>query len=255
MNTTIQAHVIALQNEQAEQNIRTLVSSIEMTRSNLVLNRFNASTPDTYQADLHAAVQASHDLDTVIWTWPKTPPEDGLCMRTGLYKRAYAAADQEKVIACAVSHLMLWVYCATKDSPDPILILEQDALLTRKFDLDEIVASNTDNHKLGVVGLNDPRGTTRKGHHYYNLCMNLPTPGIHPIPDIDGPNEPPLPHGLAGNSAYIIWPWAAKELIKGVSMYGLWPNDALMCKQLFPFLRLTQPFYTCVQNTVSSTTT
>ena len=63
-----------------------------------------------------------------------------------------------------------------------------------------------------------------------------------------------VPQGLAGNSAYIIKPQGAKHMLNLVKEYGLWPNDALMCKQLVPNLYVTRKFFTTVQHTRSTTT-
>jgi hypothetical protein len=59
--------------------------------------------------------------------------------------------------------------------------------------------------------------------------------------------------GIAGNSAYIIKPWAAKELIEKVYEYGMWPNDAIMCQQIVPWLGVTKLYYTKVQGLRSTT--
>ena len=74
------------------------------------------------------------------------------------------------------------------------------------------------------------------------------------VPNIDNSQEPPLPMGIAGNSAYIIRPFAAKELLKTTKELGVWPNDAIMCKQLFPWLRVVYPYYSTTQRNVSTTT-
>ena len=63
-----------------------------------------------------------------------------------------------------------------------------------------------------------------------------------------------IPQGLAGNSAYIIKPWAAKKVIQEVKEIGAWPNDALLCYQNFSFLAVTKKYYTRVQGLPSTTT-
>ena len=108
------------------------------------------------------------------------------------------------------------------------------------------------NPSWGVVGLNDPRGNTRKGQLFHNIASAKE--GIQAVPNIDNSQEPPLPMGIAGNSAYIIRPFAAKELLKATKEVGVWPNDAIMCKQLFPWLRVVYPYYSTTQRNVSSTT-
>ena len=74
---------------------------------------------------------------------------------------------------------------------------------------------------------------------------------IQPVPTIDEFN---IPQGLAGNSAYIIKPSGAEKMIELVFKYGLWPNDALMCKQLVDKIGVTKTFYTRVQGLTSTTT-
>ena len=70
-------------------------------------------------------------------------------------------------------------------------------------------------------------------------------------PTIDDFN---VPQGLAGNSAYVIKPEGAKKMLALADEHGMWPNDALMCKQLIPTLGVTRNFYTRVQGLRSTTT-
>jgi hypothetical protein len=67
-------------------------------------------------------------------------------------------------------------------------------------------------------------------------------------------DKPVVPQGLAGNSAYIIKPAGAKQMLDLVNEFGLWPNDAIMCRQLVPKLGVTRKFYTTRQNIKSTTT-
>ena len=117
-----------------------------------------------------------------------------------------------------------------------------------KFDPEELLWDKT----WGAIGLNDPRGNTRKGQLFHNIASAKE--GIQVVPNIDTTEEPPLPMGIAGNSAYIIRPYAARELLKKVETLGMWPNDAIMCKQLFPWLRVVYPYYTNTQENTSTTT-
>ena len=67
--------------------------------------------------------------------------------------------------------------------------------------------------------------------------------------------ETSLPQGLAGNSAYIIKPYFAEKLLNKLKQKGGWPNDALMCKQFFPYhLKVVYPYYTTLQGVPSTTT-
>jgi len=112
----------------------------------------------------------------------------------------------------------------------------------------------------GIMGLNSPIGATRKAH-IFDQKVRQPkldgSPGklgISTVPYVDDPGDLPLPSGLAGNSAYIIKPWAAKKLLEKVKEVGIWPNDALMCRQFFPWLQVYYPYFTAVQRTTSTTT-
>lgn len=225
------------------------------------------------------------------YTWPKTPVEDGIDFSLGLYKRAYAAADWRKVAACTISHMRMWQHCV--DIDEPIVILEHDAFFTRQFKYIHIamcghklgdVAKGTTYRESqypgelyesdpnvkghgkvikpkgewsgGICGLNDPRGTTRKASLYDHKVKTAlgNAPGITVVPYVDDPGDLPLPSGLAGNSAYVIKPWAAQKLLDKVQEVGIWPNDALMCRQFFPWLQQYYPYYSTVQNTPSTTT-
>jgi len=162
---------------------------------------------------------------------------------SGLTKRAYPTAYKERRIACAMSHYRLWFECMEKDYP--ILIMEHDALFVHKLDYGFILDS-----KYDIIGINNPLMATRKAQRFYDLVKGR-TEELQPIPDIDNFN---IPQGLAGNSAYIIKPSGAKAVIDAINQYGLWPNDAIMCKQLIKNMGVTRRFYTKVQGLPSTTT-
>jgi GR25 family glycosyltransferase involved in LPS biosynthesis len=137
-----------------------------------------------------------------------------------------------------MSHFRLWEECVRLD--EPILILEHDAVFIRAlpdFEFD------------GICQVNDPRGATPRGG-WWSDRMAERGPGVFPKTRV---LEHPRPDGLAGNSAYVIKPWAAQELIGACRKYGLWPNDAIMCVQLFPYLQEHYPFITRVEQIVSTT--
>jgi len=75
---------------------------------------------------------------------------------------------------------------------------------------------------------------------------------IQPVPTIDEFN---VPQGLAGNSAYIIKPAGAKAVLDATKEHGLWPNDAIMCKQIINNLGVTKTYYTRVQGLPSTPVT
>ena len=144
-------------------------------------------------------------VSIVRWSFPQTDTQNKLDFGTGLFLKAYQTSDVKRVMACALSHFKLWKKCV--DINETILILEHDAVLTRRFDPQDLIHDPA----WGVVGLNDPRGNTRKGQLFHSIASQ--TEGIQVVPNIDNTQEPPLPMGIAGNSAYIIRPWAAKELL------------------------------------------
>ena len=215
--------------------------SILKTESPLDVQHFEAIQPPR----LYEHIVDIFD-EHVRWSFPETETQNKLDFGTGLFLKAYQTADVKRVMACALSHFKLWKKCV--DLNETMVILEHDAVLSRRFDPEDLLHDPA----WGVVGLNDPRGNTRKGQLFHNIASA--NEGIQVIPNIDNSQEVPLPMGIAGNSAYIIRPWAAKELLKTVKTLGMWPNDAIMCKQLFPWLRVVYPYYSTTQRNVSSTT-
>ena len=285
----IKALIISLvEDGAATHSTRRLLRSIENTKSKINPLILNATTPDTISRDLR---DVTHLKKKPEWTWPQNDLGNGLDLRTGLYRKAYRANDQRKVVACMVSHMRAWQHCI--DINEPIMVLEQDALFIRPFSWEEISepkpiknisdgwwerwkdtremtvlpwnekkkwetmrdAINKEpvgNFKEGILGLNSPIGATRKASVFHDKLFGQY--GFHKVPSVDGLGDDPLPQGLAGNSAYIIKPWAAKKLLDKVDEIGMWPNDALMCKQFFPWMQVCWPYYTVVQGTTSSTT-
>ena len=79
--------------------------------------------------------------------------------------------------------------------------------------------------------------------------------GVFPKTWIRKPEERNIPDGLAGNSAYLIKPWAAMEVINKFHEVGVWPNDATICQQLFPYLEEYYPYLTKPMSGKSTTTT
>ena len=229
-----------------DEYVKRLLSSIDETESEIEAEVFRATTPMTLIEDL-ASIQ-SIDTDNLLWTWPTKDEENELDLLTGLYKRRYAAKDVNKVVACMLSHMRVWDYCII--NKEPVVVFEHDAYVTRKFRAEDVMG---DGFKGGIVGLNDPRGATRKAALYHEKVSGLK--GLQPTPVLDEPTEPPLPSGLAGNSAYLITPTGARRLLDKTREIGMWPNDAVMCRQFFPWLQVVYPYYTKVQGVVSTTTT
>ena len=166
--------------------------------------------------------------------------ESVLCKKSNLvlHGRGYGSNIKAKV-ACTLSHKRLWERCIELN--EPIMILEHDTIFTRFFEPFDFEGD--------ILGLNDPRGATRKANIFHDKVSAKE--GVSDCPMVDYQN---VPQGLAGNSAYIIKPSGAKHLLNLIEEYGLWPNDAIMCNQLCPnMLKVVYPYYTKVQGTKSTT--
>lgn len=176
------------------------------------------------------------------WTWANNNLGKITCQKTGLTHFPYTTSDLRAKIGCSMSHYLLWKKCIELD--EPILILEHDAIFLRELP----------NFKFkGICQINDPAGATRKGTWWSQQMINRNNIGVHEKTWITTENERNIPDGLAGNSAYVIKPWAAEELLNKFHNIGVWPNDAMMCKQLFPYLEEYYPFITKVNQTQSTT--
>lgn len=176
----------------------------------------------------------------IEWNYPWVGEQ--VDFASGLVKSAYQTANPKARIACALSHYTCWMECWK--SRQPTLVLEHDALFTNRIDFD-IMDTGFD-----ILGINNPLGCTRKAKLYHDKIVSSKEKYM-PVPWID---DMKVPQGLAGNSAYIITPKGAKHMIDLVKEYGLWPNDALMCRQLVPRIGVTKKFYTTRQSLKSTTT-
>jgi len=279
-NWWIKAYIITMMNNaDSVVSTRKLLHSIKTSGAMIQPFIMPATIPETMEDDLDRAFDRSYsDILTtkdnkIRYTWPIHTSQDGLDLATGLYKRAYAAKDWRKVLSCSISHMRLWQHCI--DINEPIVILEHDAYFTSEiqFSYKSIALAGHVTAKVksgeaalnensmqwtgGICGLNDPAGATRKARVFDSKVKEYlkNEPGLAPVPYLDDPSDYPLPCGLAGNSAYIIKPWAAKKLLDKTAEIGIWPNDALMCRQFFPWLQVSYPYFTTIQNTKSTTTT
>ena len=219
---------------------RKCLQSIKNTKSFIDPYLIDATTPIELNQHLK-----NFNLSLNDYSYPKSPAETQKHVKTGLELSGYRASDYTKVVSCLVSHMRLWKLC--KELNETIIILEHDALFTTHFNIKKIQEKFTG----GVMGLNDPIGATRKAGLYDNLVKANYSVGNFQVPTIDKPH---IPQGLAGNSAYIIKPEAATHLLDKVYEIGMWPNDALMCQQFFPWLQQVYPYFTTIQGTKSSTT-
>ena len=231
--------------------MRRLVNSIKATESKIDYQIFPATVPDTISEAEEKLFTYPEGNERLRWGWPE--PSDGprRSVITGLVCKPYAAKDQNKVKACFFSHVRLWKYAFTYN--ETIMVLEHDALFTNKFDWDNI----KDKFTGGILGLNSPKGATRKADVFHNEIIKVAQTQkgrfVTDAPWVD--KDRAIPQGLAGNSAYIIKPKAANVLLTAImSKTGFWPNDAIMCKQLYPHLQVVYPYFTKVQGIQSTTT-
>ena len=233
----MKSYVIAIpDHEDSQKAADTCIKSSVNYDNTFEVNKFDATTPD--QVD---TIMKKKKLE---WNYPWEGAI--LDFNTGLKKSAYATKNRKARIACALSHYQLWENCCADDAE--YLILEHDAIFVNKLNYESLIKS----HKL-IISINNPKFATRKSGEYDNIIKstNPDGYGVVPVPTIDDMN---VPQGLPGNSAYIIKPEGARRMLKLVKDYGLWPNDALMCKQLIPRIGCTQKYYTRVQGVRSTTT-
>lgn len=230
----MKAYVIVIDNHGiSEFGYERLIESSFRVGNAFEIERFSAITPH----DLPKAINWNYPVEGYIYD-----------LETGLKKSAYQGALTTRQ-ACAMSHLTLWRRCAEGDQP--FMILEHDAAFAQCAN--ELVDANL---RYPIVGINNPLKATRRAQVFYDEVIKLVPSGKKVIeaPWVD--SDRLIPQGLAGNSAYIITPQGAETLVRLVGRYGLWPNDAIMCKQLLPNqLGVTTKFYTVVQNLQSTTTT
>jgi len=219
-----------------------LIQSIKDTNSDITPHILEATTPETISTHLRAEF-SYYNPKEYFWGYPRSPEQNKLCIKSGLFLSCYAAKNQSVVEACSISHMRAWDKCVELD--EPIIVFESDALLTREF-------KESDVSSTMLCGLNDPRGATRRAQVFHDKCSG--SVGTARVPLVNYPNEFPFPQGIAGNSAYYITPSAARKLLDNINYYGMYPNDAYMCSELFPWIRIVYPYITKVQGTVSTTT-
>lgn len=240
----IRGYIISIVNHhESTQATRNLVESIRNTKSEIEPIIFPATVPGTIQEDLKKIEHI--DTTGLEWTYPTKPSEDGLDMKSGLTLHHYKTANLSNRIACMVSHMRCWQEVINRD--EPIIVFEHDAVVTRQFKEKDVL---TDEFKGGIIGLNNPIGATRRASVFHEKASSKN--GLSQVPSVDNQD---VPQGLAGNSAYLITPKGAKKLLSKVREVGMWPNDAVMCKQFFPWLQVVYPYYTDIQKGLKSTTT
>ena len=166
------------------------------------------------------------------WTWNTKD------VIAGLKQFEYKTKDIRLKIACSMSHYLLWKRCV--EIKKPIIILEHDAVFINPLpDLDQV---------KGICQLNDPTNCTPRGSWWAQQIKKKGI-GVHDKTVVFNDGRP---DGLAGNSAYYIKPSDARKVIAKTKEVGLWPNDAIICRQFFK-LQEVYPFVTRVMQQQSTT--
>lgn len=249
----MKAYIITLHNHHdSTVSMRRCLQSIYKNNCNLEPLVFPAITPDNLKTTMDR-VFGGDPIFQPKYTYPTEGEK--FDMRSGLKLTAYKGKNLQRRIACFMSHYLLWLNCLKNQ--EEIMILEQDAVFTRKFEYNRLKKAMPKQNDM-IIALNDPIGATRKAAFFHKqVVANYDKNGkkrpdfISGIPWID---DQMIPQGLPGNSAYIINPAAAKKLIDLTAEYGIWPNDAMMCKQLMPnVLKICYPYYTKVMPGQSTT--
>ncbi len=191
---------------------------------------------ERYEAVTKTDAKRVAEANSLQWTWPNVAPD--VCKYTGLKRHVYRTTDPLARLGCAMSHYLLWWECRKENKS--ILILEHDAVFLRGLPkLPE---------DFGSIMLNNPEGATPKGK-WWRQQIESKGPGVH---DKTVVFEDGRPDGLAGNSAYVISPQAANTCMRAYERYGVWPNDATLCRQLVPGLKEVYPFVTEARQTQST---
>ena len=224
--------IVIKDNPTSERGYEKLVRSYIDFNQEFPLKRFDAVTPAT----------VDNVLDNTELKWNYPWQGEVIDFATGLTKKAYQTKNQKARIACALSHYLLWEQCLMLDKP--ILILEHDSVFIKKIDF---LPEDTE---YDIIGINNPLGCTRKSKVFHDKILEKKR-FFQLAPYVD--DDMKHPQGLAGNSAYIVKPEGAHDLIRLVVKHGLWPNDAIMCRQLVD-VAVTRKFYTRVQGLPSTTT-
>lgn len=268
----IPAFVISLSDKQSRQATNTLLETIRQTDSPLTTTIFPAIDARHAEREMNK--------EKLEYTYPQGVEREDY----GMTLKPYKTVDLRKRIGCFMSHYRLWQLIAENiDHHGFAIILEQDAKFVERFD--EEYFRDVKDYRF-ICGLNSPIGATFNASHYdralkeafksANSAEIEVDPEYEDVSsnDNDGSksgytptfetdfnhfavpwvSEQDVPQGLAGNSAYLLTPLAAKDLIEKTHEIGIWPNDALICKQFFNNMLFTAyPYYTKVQGNSSTT--
>ncbi len=227
----MKSYVITLQNHDYSQ--RKADRCIESAQT---IGKINVEKFYGVDKAISRSTMKGFDLE---WTWANNNKTPAVCPITGLKQRPYYNANLDAKIGCSMSHYLLWRRCVSLD--EPILILEHDAVFIKEFPEFDFT---------GICQINDPNGGGKNGRRLSEKMVKQNKNGVHP--KTSNTNDPLVPDGLAGNSAYVVKPYAAQELIDKYHQLGVWPNDATMCIQLFPYLEEYYPFITKVEQDIST---
>lgn len=229
----MKAFVITIKNHEYSANCaqRCILSAYQF---GINVEPFYAVTKETAFSTLN-----DHHLR---WSWADNNLRKTVCSFTGLEQFPYRANDFRTKIACSLSHYLLWLKCIELN--EDILILEHDAVFVRP--LPSIVFR-------GAIQINNPLKGGYKGKYHSEVMIARNEEGVYPLTRKRSAGSR-IPDGFSGNSAYIVKPWAAKEFVNAFKIYGVWPNDATICLQLFPWLEEYYPFVTEIHQSESTTT-
>jgi len=218
-------------NDSVNEAYSNLLSSIKIHAPYIEVERYTPSSSDV-----------SMDLMSkeIRWNYPFIQSEYDFV--SGLQKSVYQCRDETKVISCALAHYSIWKKISETEAS---YVFEYDSIFTKRLPVDFI--SNT--KKYDIIGINSPFKATRKSNEYHSK-VQAESSEIARAPEID---DISIPQGIAGNSAYCMSPLGAQHMLNLVDRYGLWPNDAIMCRQLVPGLFQSKTYYTIVQNVPSTT--
>lgn len=231
----MKAYVITLEgNPYSEQAAERCINSAR--ENGLTVEKFPAVAADSAER-----VMMENNLS---WTWADGNTREMICPQTQLRHFPYRTRDFKAKIGCSMSHYLLWQRCINLG--EPVLILEHDAVFVRAFPVGI--------EFQGICQINDPSGATVRGSQWSRSMKQRGGSGVFEKTWVRAEHERDIPDGLAGNSAYLVKPWAARELVRAFQVFGVWPNDATICKQLFPYLEEYYPFITVVKQTQSTTT-
>lgn len=231
--------IVILDSEQSGVGFRRLKESHEAVGNEFDLDPFPATTP----------VDVVREMARLEIRWDYPWEEHRTLPALGLRLHPYKTANRQARMACFMSHYRLWHMCASQvwdsfDELEPFLILEDDAEFIEKLDPAPLVAS-----EYRIIGINDPRGATRLPGKFHE-AVQAQQYDVCEVPWID---DREVPQGLAGASAYLMTTAGALGAVDAARNLGGWPNDALLCKQLFPGqLGTTKRYYTRVQRTPST---